>query len=1045
MPVSSRSFRTKPAASVGARFMSRPPWTRLCLVVPAKKLLYPALLGAALAARAEPGRLPVRSFDADDGLAPGAVQRIVPDSKGFLWFCTTGGLSRFDGTGFVSFGASEGLGRPPVRDVVEDTDRKTYWVGTLEGLYRLDGDRPPSTGRLFERVPLPVDAGVTRLLQDRRGRLWVGTMDGLVVLERGPLGDRSWRVPTGEEAGRELSPIYALLEDTDGSVWAGTQGDGLLRVAPDGRGARRFPGTIRGLSFIRDLLRGPDDRIWCAFLGGVARLRAQPDVGDDPVEDIFDAAAGLLSGDTSGLLVGDSGEMLVATTAGVFELRRDAAERWRILRNSASRDRLADELVNSIARDPAGNLWLGTPTRGARKLVRAGFRGYPEIEENASVIKGFFEDDGGGMVVLAAVEQRRYRLHRIADDGHVALDVRLPGGISYLGWGGSRLLRDRDDHWWLTTGEGLVEYRGSHDGARRLGRPHDRRLGLAEGLPGLDLYAAFEDSRGALWVSVSQPHDGLGSVARREPGGERFEAWPATATPVPGDLATKFLDDRSGTVWIGFMSGHLMRVRGATRAEPVVFDPPLADGPCEPLGFDSHGRLWITAGAVHVVDDPSAPTLRARPAPADLSDTAARCMVEDGTGRLYFGTTNGVLRLDEQRGTLRRFTRADGLPGNDVSGCARARNGDLWFSDLVGLARFTPGAEPELPAPEVRIAAVRVDGAALPIPPLGALSVSPVALAAGPHHVSVDYFAISHSPGARVLYQHGMEGGSVVWSTPSPTRTLEFPRLGPGRHRLMLRAVPEHGDPVAPAVLALVIPAPVWQRGWFLALSATLVLGSVYAAYRLRVARLLALERVRTRIATDLHDEVGADLSRISLLADFVQRDLDTHPARTRSMLEEVAGTARGAVRDMSDIVWALKPRRADLSQVVARVRDFAAEIAAPAGIALSVTAAADLERVSLGGELGRELYLLLKEAVSNAIRHAGARSLVLEVHRVGRGIIAELRDDGRGFDPEAPAPSRGGHGLANMSARARRLGGVLSIDSTPGRGTNVRITLPKV
>ena len=218
------------------------------------------------------------------------------------------------------------------------------------------------------------------------------------------------------------------------------------------------------------------------------------------------------------------------------------------------------------------------------------------------------------------------------------------------------------------------------------------------------------------------------------------------------------------------------------------------------------------------------------------------------------------------------------------------------------------------------------------------------------------------------------------------------------------------------------------------------MLAAASAVYRVRVGRLLAMERMRTRIATDLHDAVGADLSRISLLADFAQRDVEEHPRRARATLGDVARTARDAVREMSDIVWALQSKPVDLSQVLGRVRDFAADVAGAAGIALEVSSEGDAEEIFLGDERRRELYLLLKEAVNNAVRHSGARNLALTFRAARSGFVAEVRDDGHGFQPGAQATSSGGRGMGNMRARATRLGGTLTVESAPDAGTIVRL-----
>jgi signal transduction histidine kinase/ligand-binding sensor domain-containing protein len=999
------------------------------------------VVSAEVAAAAEPGQQAARVFNVDDGLASSQVTRIVPDSRGFLWFCAANGLSRFDGRSFVTFGAADGLTSHVVLDVVEDSEHATYWVGTRDGLFRFVGDRPAAAGRLFERVEIPISGTIHRLLLDHTGRLWIGTSDGLVLLEPAPDGRRPPRLVPLDATQDKRPTVFALLEDSEGAIWAGTHDDGVCRVAADMTVTRCFPASVPGLFFVRDLILGPDGRIWCTFLGGAARFHAEPAILSNPVAEIFDHRAGLPSIDTSDLLADPSGDILVGTTAGVASLRRDDKGTWKASPRWSTRNGLGSDLVKALALDPAGNLWIGSSSRGVTKLIRSGFRRYPEVEEGASIIVGVIRDADGGVSALTAVEQRRYRLHRLTDASHSAIDLVLPPGLTYLGWGAPRMVRDGDG-FWVATGRGLLRYGGSGV-AERLRFPPDRVFGPEQGLPGADIFSVFNDSHGGLWVSVSSAQSGQSAVAHRRAGEKAFTTLPPSLGEFPGDLASSFTEDRTGTVWIGFASGRVTRVRPDGTFERVTFEPPLSDSWGVRLVFDSRGRLWIASRGVLVANEPSAVIVRTTPGPPVLDDAVVSCAVEDDLGRLYFGTDRGVLRFDEQRGTVRRFTPADGLPGDNIVLCEREARGDLWFGDVHGLARLRPGADLALAPPQVRISSVRADGVPLPVAPLGSPSVGPLALRSQPRHVAVQFFAISHASGERMLFQHRFEG-DADWSTPSESGLLDFARLSPGRHRLSVRTATVEGATAPPAVLELVVPAPVWRRPWFVALALAATMAAAFLAYRIRLARALAVERVRTRIATDLHDEVGADLSRISLLAEFARRDLGERPARVPAMLAEVAKTARDTVTDMSDIVWALKREQESLAEVVARVRDFAAESGASAGVALSVVIDADLESVVLAGDVRRGLYLVLKEGVTNVLRHAEARTMELTIRRAGRGFVATLRDDGRGFSPDAPRKSRGGHGLGNMRTRAEALGATLGIESAPGKGTTIRIELQR-
>jgi signal transduction histidine kinase len=214
-----------------------------------------------------------------------------------------------------------------------------------------------------------------------------------------------------------------------------------------------------------------------------------------------------------------------------------------------------------------------------------------------------------------------------------------------------------------------------------------------------------------------------------------------------------------------------------------------------------------------------------------------------------------------------------------------------------------------------------------------------------------------------------------------------------------------------------------------------------------RVARLLALERVRTSIATDLHDDIGASLSRTAILAEVVRRDVAPLTPGAAEMLDRIARSAREVVDGMSDVVWSLDPERDELGEVVARVRAFASEVLSPRGVGFSVVAPTDAATLAtkLGAGPRRQAYLVMKEAVSNVARHARARSASISIGLKDGSIEAIVSDDGCGFPTGSASavPTLGGNGLRNMKGRASRCRGTLDVDSAPGRGTTITLRIP--
>lgn len=981
-----------------------------------------------------PGLLSVRSFAAEDGLAPGLVSRIRLDSRGFLWFCAAGGLSRFDGTEFTTYGEADGLGAGPVYDIVEFADRSGYWVATQAGLFELRLDSAAQDGRLFAAIALPLEGAVRTLLRDTRQRLWIGMTSGVCLLE--PTAPGALPASTG--------PVYAIAEHPDRSIWVGTHWRGLFRIAPDLDSIAHYPASLDGASFVRDLVVGADGRLWGSYLGGVARFHEQPESQPDPIEKRFKLEDGLRSIDTSRLLVAPTGELLVSGAGGVVRLARDAAGAWGVRGAWTMQAGLPTESTTALEFDPAGNLWIGTIARGALRVAPTGFRQYPQITQQGGAIVGLAIDEQARVLALASVAHRDYSLFVIDEHGTRRFALRIPTDIDYLGWGAHRLALDDRAGIWVATGKGLLAF-PSLDTVRADQRALTPRfrIGSQAGLPDDEIFSIAAGSERSIWASVATSKAETGSLSRIDSHTRAVRTIATTDHPRAVTTATAFARDRSGAMWVGFWDGALVRWDRDGRRSTIETDPPLPDDLIDALYFDRSGALWICLGSGRV--GTMAPSDQPRPAVkqpfAQLAPHNVQCVVEDSFGRFYFGTDRGLLRIDPQSGAARTFSKEDGLSGSPITRCLSDPHGRLWFADYHGLVSLTPSADPPDPPIEAGLAALSIDGQPISLPTLGARSIEPIELAPGTHRVATKLFAINYAPGRRVLFQSDLDH-SGHWSNPTEARSFEVVLATAGKHTVSLRAVTEGGEAAganAAIDVTLSIAKPVWQRAWFMALMLIGVAALAVSLHRLRLARMLATERMRTRIASDLHDAVGSDLSRISLMADAAERDLHTTPAAARETLSEVARSAREAVREMSDIVWALKTKRDDLAQVVDRLRDFAADLLRPHGVEFGVTTQLDLERVRLDAEACRDLYLLLKEGIANVARHAHARSSRLEIEPLGSGLRITLTDDGVGFATDSAPVGPGGHGLEHMRARARRLGGTLQIFSTPHQGTIIR------
>jgi signal transduction histidine kinase len=252
-----------------------------------------------------------------------------------------------------------------------------------------------------------------------------------------------------------------------------------------------------------------------------------------------------------------------------------------------------------------------------------------------------------------------------------------------------------------------------------------------------------------------------------------------------------------------------------------------------------------------------------------------------------------------------------------------------------------------------------------------------------------------------------------------------------------VRAINSEGTATEPpASVDLLVITPVWRRWWSLLLMGTALAAAVYALHSWRVRDALELERVRTRIATDLHDDVGASLSQVAIMSEVASR----HAEADRQTLQEIADTSRAVLQSMSEIVWTVDPRHDRIDDLVQRMRWFAGETLSPAGITLQLSCSEDAHKIRLSVDARRHVFLIFKECVNNTARHSGARhakvALTMEQHEVR--LLVE--DDGRGFDA---GQTSHGHGLRNMAERARALDGIFEVYSHPGEGTRLALRVP--
>jgi ligand-binding sensor domain-containing protein/signal transduction histidine kinase len=1018
-------------------------------------------LTAAIAAPAWAEQLPVQVYTTADGLAHNHINCIRQDSRGFLWFCTDEGLTRFDGYRLTSYTTRDGLPHPWINDLIETRDG-TLWIASDGGVSRFN-PKGPSTGdpMFITYIPdqHPDARRVNGLVEDASGAIWCATYNGVYRLDRSGSNLKFQWVDIGlPDETNERRLINNIALDRSGALWL-TARAGLYRCLANGR-AEHYS-TRNGLpdDFTGALRQDHNGRWWVATrMGGFCLLAAEPNPSRSVVERCYSTADGLPHNDVRSIFQSSDGTMWIATILGLSEFNPQAST-GQMFRNYTIANGLSEQQIYALAEDRDGNLWIGTRRGGVMRMARHGFISYGEADgfHSGTTHHDIFETTSGDLCVLTGTGTGGM-IQRLDGQKFVATKINLPRlagpGPFYLENG----FQDRAGEWWLATRHGLVHFsRTTH--VEELSRIRPKIYTTADTLPTDLIDHAYQDSRGAVWIATTGA-PGMGELQLRlwNRSSGAFNIYAVDVgrfRPIKSGAVTALAEDAAGDLWLGFRD-CLVRCRGG-RFERFFDAPGTIQGVVGAMHLDHDGRLWIASsqGGLYRVDDPAAaqPHLARYTTSEGLSTNEILCLTGDQWGRIYAGSNRGVDRLDPKSGLVKHYTLADGLSKGAVALAYRDQHGVLWFVTDVGISRLIPARDAAPVSPPILITGLRTMGVPHSISALGEGKVEHLNLAADRNQLQIDFVGLDFRPGTTLRYQYKLERADRDWGAPTTERAVNYASMAPGSYRFLVRAISSEGiASPEPAVVAFTVLAPVWRQWWFLTLCAVTATLAIYGVHRYRVRQLLAVERIRMRIATDLHDDIGASLSHIAVLSEVVTSEvgrlsMPSDGQRLHEPLSRIGSVSRELIDSMSDIVWAISPRKDRLRSLTQRMREFAGELLGARGIEFHLEAAGIDEEMRLDPEVRRQVYLIFKECVHNVARHSGSTRVSCDF-RMERGeLVLRLSDNGRGFDIAAAnggkSESHGGHGLLSMERRAKALGGRIEVVGARDHGATVMLRIP--
>jgi ligand-binding sensor domain-containing protein len=968
----------------------------------------------------------IREFNIDNGLPHNRINRIYRDSRNFLWIGTDDGLVRFDGRQFTTYSTSDGLPHMHVNAVLE-TRAGEYWIATDGGIAQFDPR--PATKRFITYVPSrsPATQAVNTIYEDADGSLLLGTNGGLFRFTRSRQFTAINYHPSHGNPGSVK--VNAIASD-GGWLWLATE-YGLYGYDPSGAWAQYGQPEGFPWPFVFTMTHDRQGRLWVGFRGGFGRLAEKPQSKQPILDLVRTSASGAGFIDARAILISADSTFRIATEAGLVEWLDYATSGNQFRRHTAA-EGFKEEETHDLALDSAGNLWIGTRRSGITCVAKTEFRTFTGsdglvLSENPMLLES---PDGDVCTFDITTSKRRLHCYDRVHDRIRASNFSVPARFDGVDPHWLETVQP-DGHrgWWISTIRGMFHSSSVEAAPTRKFGSHVTRF--------------YQDLSGDLWMSFmfKDKEDRRGILHWSQ----RAQALSDETSLLPPEAVSRgvgsFAQASNGDLWLGLeRPGGLVRRRG-THYE-FISDGPT--GHISQLFVDSRSRLWIasTESGLGRIDDLSSehPGIRLYTRSDGMLSEEVWSVTEDRYGRVYAGSARGVDRLQPETGKIVHFTVADGLPNGDIRSSFCTHAGELWFASSHGISQYKPEFGETRTAVPTRITSVRIAGVPFPLPEFGLADVDPLTLAADKNSLQVDYGAADFSFTAPIAYQF-RSAANRPWQDVGRSTSLNLLNLAPGAYSIGIRAVSRDAGDGPPAFLNLIIQPPFWATWWFRVLGAFVIFSGFYAVHVGRLKKRVAIERIRTELATDLHDDVGASLSRIHIMGEAIRSRMSTANGTRDRMMDEIVDSSRRLLSEMNDIVWSLNPQRDSFADLVSRIRAFGTGLLEQRGVVWTVESVDPSLPLYLSPEIRRQLYVIFKEGINNIAKHARARRATLRFWRENGIMYGELTDDGCGTPRNGICPT--GNGIGNMQARARKIGGALAIETGPGFGTRVTLRLP--
>ena len=949
-----------------------------------------------------------KTYTVEDGLVANPVRRIFQDSRGFIWVGTWEGLSKYDGHKFTNYTTANGLSHNVINDIFETNDGKLYVAendGTVDVLQRDAIVKKAAFSNViinqFHRSQdKRVLAGTDRrgLYEIKNGNLVkpLQTFPGSSYNDIAELND-SLLIGGAEGSLLILNKKFQLFAelkqpmgiltfkiytDSKKRVWVGTN-DGLKLVSPNQKNNQLF------------------------HFSELPTPYNLPELRNHIVYDMMEDA---------------NGNFWIATSHGLVKIQPD--KNWQLF---TEKEGLPSSEILSLFQDKEKNIWIGT-IHGLAKLVT-------KIDIRIYAIKNELTSNGSGALIplnneLFLINNRMGMQLFNSKNAHFS-PVKSEHNILY--------------HGYVENSRPLLFYShingtGKYDSVNRSITNYILQDKLISGV-----YCSVMDANGIIFSSSDK---GLVIYYR----GKSYFENKLT------HRITDLLIDKKGNLWAGTWDNGLFRIRydnsknRSHSPEEVQdrislsvqnFSGLLPDKNVRCLFEDSKDNIWVGTryqGIVQLKNTGNEPQavlhfdMRKK-----LMSNWARAIAEDTKGNIWIASNLGIDKLIPAGETYRvfNFSRVNNYFAH-VNAILTQKDNSLWLGTSKGLVNIIDGETEKTSLPPVYITAVNLSDTGFNYNTHQA--GEKVQLKYNQNRAAFEFSAPGFINEKQILYSYRLLGsGDTSWSQPSNLHNVSYASLLPGNYRFEVRTKDWNEQWGIASNFIFYVKPPYWQTWWFYSLIGILAALLLYGFYSYRIRQIMKIQKVRNRIASDLHDDIGATLTNINMLSEISRKNLG-QPQEAEKFLHRISEEVTSSSQALNDIIWSINSRNDSIEEILLRMRRYAAELFDNSKTNFHLDIDELVTRKKINMEQRRDVYLIYKESMNNIVKHASAHNVWIDVQLQNDMLCLKIKDDGKGFDSSVIS-SR--NGLRNIHSRTEKWKGTALINTSPGKGTSIEIILP--